>query len=59
MLLPSAALDLIPSYGIGEAVWLVFMGTVSYVAYRDIFERRSENLPVAESRVFSSLVASQ
>jgi hypothetical protein len=48
VVLPTAALNLVPSYGIGEAVWLVFMGTVSYVAYRDIFERRSGNVPMAE-----------
>ena len=37
-------LELIPSYGMTEAAWLV-LGTLSYVAYRDIFERRSANLP--------------
>ena len=47
LFLPSAALNLIPSYGIGEAVWLIFVGTLTYVAYRDIFERRTDNLPVA------------
>jgi|HubBroStandDraft_5_1064220.scaffolds.fasta_scaffold11183_4 hypothetical protein len=49
MLVPAAALDLVPSFGIGQAVWLVFMGTVSYVAYRDIFERRSGNVPTMEA----------
>jgi hypothetical protein len=39
-------LSLIPSYGMTEAAWLVFMGIVNYVAYRDIFERRDQNLPV-------------
>ena len=38
-------LSLIPSYGVTEAAWLVFMGILNYVAYRDIFERRDENLP--------------
>ena len=38
-------LTLIPSYGMTEAALLVFMGILSYVAYRDIFERRDENLP--------------
>ena len=28
------------SYGIAAAAWLVYSGTVSYVAYKDIFERR-------------------
>jgi hypothetical protein len=49
IILPTAALNLMPSYGIGEAVWLVFTGTVSYVAYRDIFERRTGNLPLPET----------
>jgi hypothetical protein len=31
--------------GIGEAAWVVFTGTLNYVAYRDIFERRSGNAP--------------
>jgi hypothetical protein len=35
----------IPSYGMTEAALLVFMGVLSYVAYRDIFERRDENFP--------------
>ena len=48
MVLPTAALNWIPSYGIGESVWLVFMGAVSYVAYRDIFERRSGNVPMTK-----------
>jgi hypothetical protein len=49
MILPTAAFNLIPSYGIGEAVWLVFTGAVGYVAYRDIFERRTGNLPMPET----------
>jgi Flp pilus assembly protein protease CpaA len=28
------------------AAWIVFMGILNYVAYRDIFERRSANLPL-------------
>lgn len=43
----SMPFDVIPTYGVGEAALLVFLGTLSYVAYRDIFERRSSNLPVA------------
>jgi hypothetical protein len=40
-------LTLIPSYGMTEAALLVFLGILSYVAYRDIFERRDENFPAA------------
>jgi hypothetical protein len=42
-----APLDLLPTYGLGDAALVVFMGTLNYVAYRDIFERRDENLPVS------------
>ncbi len=42
-------LTLIPSYGMTEAAMLVFMGILGYVAYRDIFERRDENLPAIAS----------
>jgi hypothetical protein len=35
----------IPAYGMSTAAFLVFFGVLNYVAYRDIFERRSENLP--------------
>jgi hypothetical protein len=42
-------LTLIPSYGMTEAALLVFLGILSYVAYRDIFERRDENLPATGS----------
>jgi hypothetical protein len=45
MLLIAVPLSLIPSYGMTEAAWLVFMGMLNYVAYRDIFERRDANLP--------------
>jgi len=38
-------LEMIPTYGMAEAAWLVFIGTLNYVAYRDIFERQAENLP--------------
>ncbi|MEJ0006155.1 MAG: hypothetical protein WDM77_07135 [Steroidobacteraceae bacterium] len=38
-------LELVPTYGMGEAALLVFMGALNYVAYRDIVERRDENLP--------------
>ena len=39
--------SVVPAYGMTTAVFLVFMGTFNYVAYRDIFERRSGNLPKA------------
>ena len=35
----------IPAYGMTTAAFLVFFGVLNYVAYRDIFERRGENLP--------------
>jgi hypothetical protein len=41
-----APLDLVPTYGLGDAALIVFTGALNYVAYRDIFERRDENLPV-------------
>jgi hypothetical protein len=46
VILAGFPLTLIPSYGMTEAALLVFLGILSYVAYRDIFERRDENLPV-------------
>jgi hypothetical protein len=42
-------LTLIPSYGMTEAAVLVFMGILSYVIYRDIFERRDANFPAMVS----------
>jgi len=33
------------AYGMTTAAFLVFMGVLNYVAYRDIFERRGRNLP--------------
>jgi hypothetical protein len=35
------------AWGLTSAVWIVFTGVINYVAYRDIFERRSENAPAA------------
>jgi hypothetical protein len=35
----------VPAFGMTTAAWIVFMGVLNYVAYRDIFERRSANLP--------------
>jgi hypothetical protein len=43
-LLIGLPLHFIPASGLGEVVWVVFTGTLNYVAYRDIFERRAENL---------------
>ncbi len=34
----------VPAYGMTTAAFLVFIGVLNYVAYRDIFERRTENL---------------
>jgi hypothetical protein len=36
-----------PAYGMTMAATIVFLGVFNYVAYRDIFERRSGNLPKA------------
>jgi len=35
----------IPAYGMTTAAFLVYFGVMNYVAYRDIFERRADNLP--------------
>ncbi len=34
-----------PAYGMTTAAFLVFLGVLNYVAYRDMFERRADNLP--------------
>jgi hypothetical protein len=36
---------LVPAYGLTTAAWIVFVGVLNYVAYRDIFERQSANSP--------------
>jgi hypothetical protein len=41
----AAIMTFLPAYGLSEAAWMVFMGVLNYVAYRDIFERRPGNLP--------------
>lgn len=35
----------VPGYGMTMAACIVFMGVLNFVAYRDIFERRSADLP--------------
>jgi len=47
VMLAGLPLTLVPSYGMTEAALLVFLGILSYVAYRDIFERRDANFPAA------------
>jgi hypothetical protein len=37
--------SVLPLYGMTDAALLVFLGVLNYVAYRDIFERRSRNFP--------------
>jgi hypothetical protein len=37
--------SVLPLYGMTDAALLVFLGVLNYVAYRDMFERRSGNLP--------------
>lgn len=56
MLVAGIADSCVPTYGFINAVWIVFVGVVNYVAYRDIFERRSENLPMTVSTA-SAVVA--
>jgi hypothetical protein len=46
-----------PAYGMTIAAFIVFMGTLNYVAYRDIFERRSENLPKTIARMHVGIPA--
>lgn len=47
VMLVGLPLTLIPAYGMTQAVLLVFIGILGYVAYRDIFEQRDENLPAS------------
>jgi hypothetical protein len=48
MLFVGALLGLfVPAFGLTTAAWIVFVGVLNYVAYRDIFERQSTNLPEA------------
>jgi len=41
----------VPAFGLTSAVFIVFIGVLNYVAYRDIFERQSENSPKAVATV--------
>ena len=43
----SVLVAIVPAYGMTDAAFIVFMGTLNYVAYRDIFEGRRENIPTA------------
>jgi len=45
MLVAGIADSFVPAYGFTDAVWIVFVGVLNYVAYRDIFERQSANSP--------------
>ena len=48
LLLAAAILGfLVPAFGLTTAAWIVFVGVLNYVAYRDIFERQSANSPKA------------
>src|ERR1700690_589669 len=44
----------LPLFGLTDAALLVFLGLLNYVAYRDIFERRSENAPQLTSVVVAT-----
>jgi hypothetical protein len=45
MLVAGIVESFVPAYGLTNALWIVFVGVLNYVAYRDIFERRSANFP--------------
>jgi hypothetical protein len=47
LLIAYALTSYAPTFGIPVHVFLVFFGVLNYVAYRDIFERRATNSPVA------------
>lgn len=40
----------LPAYGMTMACFLVFLGVFNYVGYRDIFEGRTKNAPVASAQ---------
>ena len=49
LVLPAAWLaEALPAFGMTNAAFVVFMGTLNYIVYRDIFERRTNNLPVTK-----------
>jgi hypothetical protein len=49
----SVLVALVPACGMTAAAFIVFMGILNYVAYRDIFEQRAENIPktIARGRI--------
>ncbi len=50
LVLPAAWLaEALPAFGMTNAAFVVFMGTLNYIVYRDIFERRTHNLPVTKA----------
>jgi hypothetical protein len=50
LVVPAAWLaQALPAFGMTNAAFLVFMGTLNYIVYRDIFERRANNLPVTKA----------
>jgi hypothetical protein len=53
--------SVLPLYGMTDAALLVFLGVLNYVAYRDMFERRSRNFPetVAPAQVSGVAQASR
>lgn len=58
LILAAAVLTLLaPAYGLSSAAWIVFVGVVNYVAYRDIFERREANLPLSRTDPIEASVA--
>lgn len=53
-LVADALASVAPAYGMTMAASIVFLGVFNYVAYRDIFERRSGNLPKAVASAASA-----
>jgi hypothetical protein len=45
VLTAGALASAMPAYGMTTAAFLVFIGVLNYVAYRDVFEGRSGNMP--------------
>ena len=43
----AALAEIVPLFGLTEALAVVFVGVFNYVAYRDVFERRDTNVPQA------------
>lgn len=58
MLFAGGILSFVPAFGLTTAAWIVFVGVLNYVAYRDIFERQSANWPKAAAATPQGLAGS-